>query len=61
MNNEKYMKIIDILADKIYMLDLDNSSLKYANKRLEEKVKELEDKLYFYTTCPCEEDNKEVC
>lgn len=53
MNNEKYLKIIDILADKIYMMDLDNSLLKHANKEMENKIKELEFKL------ACEEDNKE--
>ena len=57
MKSEKYLKIIDILADKIYMADLENSSLKYANKKLEEKVKELEEKL----AQTCEELNKEVC
>lgn len=53
MNNEKYLKIIDILADKIYMLDLDNSLLKHANKEMEAKIKELEHKL------TCEKTNKE--
>jgi hypothetical protein len=55
MNNEKYLKIIDILADKIYMADLEISSLKYANERMEAKIKELEDKL----SLTCEEINKE--
>ena len=52
MKNEKYLKIIDILADKIYMADLEISSLKYANERMEAKIKELEAKL--------EADGKEV-
>jgi hypothetical protein len=55
MNNDKYLKIIDILADKIYMMDLDNSVLKHANERMEAKIKELEEKL----NSTCEEINKE--
>lgn len=55
MKNEKYLKIIDILADKIYMADLENSSLKYANERMEAKIKELEEKL----NSTCEETNKD--
>jgi hypothetical protein len=55
MKNDKYLKIIDILADKIYMADLEISSLKYANERMEAKIKELEDKL----SLTCEEINKE--
>lgn len=55
MKNDKYLKIIDILADKIYMLDLDNSLLKHANKEMEAKIKELEEKL----NSTCEETNKE--
>ena len=55
MNNEKYLKIIDILADKIYMLDLDNRVLNHANREMEAKIKELEEKL----NSTCEELNKE--
>lgn len=57
MKNEKYLKVIDILADKIYMADLENSLLKHANKEMEAKIKELEEKL----AQVCEEMNKEVC
>ena len=57
MGNEKYLKVIDILADRIYMLDLDNSLLKHANEKMEAKIKELEEKL----SQTCEEMNKEVC
>ncbi len=56
MKNEKYLKIIDILAEKIYMMDLDNSLLKHANKEMEAKIKELEAKL----SLTCELSNKEV-
>lgn len=55
MSNEKYLKIIDILADRIYMMDLDNSLLKHANKEMEAKIKELEKKL----SLTCEGINKE--
>lgn len=55
MNNEKYLKIIDILADRIYMMDLDNNLLKHANKEMEAKIKELEAKL----SLTCEISNKE--
>lgn len=56
MKNEKYLKLIDVLADKIYMADLEISSLKYANERMEAKVKELEEKL----NLTCESCNKEA-
>ena len=56
MRNNKYLNIIDILADKIYMADLEISSLKYANEKMEAKIKELEEKL----SLTCEECNKEV-
>ena len=45
MEREKYLKIIDILADKIYMLELETNSLKYANEKLVKKVEELEERL----------------
>lgn len=45
MEKEKYLKIIDILADKLYMMDLETKSLKYANETMEKKIKELEEKL----------------
>ena len=56
MRNDKYFKIIDILADKIYLADLEISSLKFANEKMEAKIKELEEKL----SLTCEECNKEV-
>ena len=37
------------------MADLENSSLRYANERMEAKIKELEEKL----NSTCEETNKE--
>lgn len=52
MEKEKYLKIIDILADKIYIMDLESKSLKYANEKMEKKIKELEAKL--------EEANNEI-
>lgn len=57
MKNDKYLKIIDILADKIYMTDIEISVLKHANEKMEVKIKELEEKLN--STYPCEEVNKE--
>lgn len=57
MKREKYLKIIDILADKIYMADLEMSLLKHANKEMEAKIKELEEKLN--ATFECENVNKE--
>ena len=56
MGNEKYLRVIDILADRIHWLDLDNSLLKHANEKMEAKIKELEEKL----AQVCEEMNKEV-
>ena len=52
MEKEKYLKIIDILADRIYMMDLETRSMKYANEIMEKKIKELEAKL--------EEANNEI-
>ena len=45
MEKEKYLKIIDILADKIYMTDLELRLLKHANEKMEIRIKELEGKL----------------
>lgn len=45
MEKEKYLKIIDVLADKLYMMDLEARSMKYANEKMEIRIKELEEKL----------------
>ena len=45
MEKEKYLKIIDILADKLYMMELEKSTMQYANEKLVKKVEELEEKL----------------
>jgi hypothetical protein len=58
MEKEKYLKIIDILADKIYMMELETKSLKYANERMEKQIKELEAKLK--PTQPLKEANNEI-
>lgn len=46
--NEKYLKILELLAEQIIAKEVDNSMLKYENTKLKEKIEKLEGSKNFF-------------
>ena len=62
--NENYLKVIELLGEAIINKDLKISVLEYENKKLEQKIKSIEEYVDYYANdCECvnRKIKEEIC